>query len=482
MQFWYSKGLKLFIAGPLLLALFGCRNFPAQAPSQEANTLFNGLIKQNDAGMAVLVSQNGRVLFEKAYGMADTEHSIAADVKTRFRIGSITKQFTATAILKLQEEGKLRVDDKLSKYFPNFPRGSEVTLQHLLTHTSGIHDYTGSTNFTVDATNVISTEALINSFQHEPYDFHPGEKWLYDNSGYVLLSCIVEKVSGTSYAAFLQKHFFQPLGMADTGVDESPRPLMHEALGYSYAKGQYNRAVSLDPSWTFGTGDLFSTVEDLNKWNEAIFNGRVLKPASLKSAFTPARTSENKDDDSGDGYGYGWFISKWRGLLEISHGGYLPGFNSFLLRIPKEKFTVIVLANSGPGAHRVVPDTLGHDLVEIYLRDKLAPLPEPNNTVSPKAFAAVVGHYEFRGQMFSVTTDGTQLFGQFDGEPKIELFPTSETEFFWKVVYARIKFVKDVHGEVPKQSSAKMARHSMGQGLRPNQNNSACANVRRRTL
>jgi CubicO group peptidase (beta-lactamase class C family) len=450
MRLWRSKGLKLLIAGPLLATLFSVCIFAAQAPSHEADALFENLIKSDDAGIAVLVSQNGKILFEKAYGMADREHAVAAHVKTRFRIGSVTKQFTAAAILKLQEQGKLSVNDKLSKYFPNFPGGSEVTLQHLLTHTSGIHDYTDRTNFTTDATNAISIEALIESFKHEPYNFDPGARWLYDNSGYVLLGCVVERVSGTSYAAFLQKHFFQPLGMADTGVDESSRPPMHEALGYSYAKGQYSCTVSLDPSWTFGTGDLFSTVEDLNKWNEAVFNGRVLKPASLKSAFTPARTSENKDDDSGDGYGYGWFISKWRGLLEISHGGYLPGFNSFLLRIPSEKFTVIVLANSGPGAHGVVPDTLGQDLVEIYLRDKLLPLPEPNNTVSPKVFAALVGRYTFRGQMFSVSTDGTHLFGQFDGESKIELFPTSETEFFWKVVYARIKFVKDVHGEVTK--------------------------------
>jgi CubicO group peptidase (beta-lactamase class C family) len=450
MRFWYLKGLGPFISSPLLVIAFSTRIFAAQPPTKEADALFTSLVKPADAGIVVLVSQNGKVLFEKAYGMMDREHSVAADTKTRFRIGSITKQFTAAAILKLQEEGKLNVNDKLSKYFPDFPRGPGVTLQHLLTHTSGIRSYTDRTNFTLDATNVISPAELINSFKHEPYDFDPGEKWRYDNSGYVLLDCIIEKVSETSYATFLRRNFFQPLGMSDTGVDDSPRPRRHEALGYSYSNEQFNRAVSLDPSWTIGTGNLYSTVEDLNKWNEAIFNGRVLKPASLKSAFTPAKTSENEDDDSGDGYGYGWFVSKWRGLLEISHGGYLPGFNSVLLRIPNEKFTVIILANSGPGAHHVVPDTLAQDLVEIYLRAKLAPLPLPNNTVSPKAFEALVGRYEFRGQIISVTTDGAHLFGQFDGEPKLEIFPISETEFFWKAVYARIKFVKDVNGRVIK--------------------------------
>ncbi len=467
MRFWYSKAPKLYITTPLLAVLFSTRVFAAPPPATEADALFNSLIKPADAGIVVLVSQNGKILFEKAYGMADREHSVAAATKTRFRIGSITKQFTAAAILKLQEQGKLSVNDKLSKYFPDFPRGSDVTLQHLLTHTSGIHSYTDHTNFTVDATNVISPEALINSFKHEFYDFNPGEKWRYDNSGYVLLNCIIEKVSGASYADFLRKNFFQPLGMADTGVDDTPRPLPHEALGYRYSNEQFSRAVSLDPSWTIGAGNLYSTVEDLNKWNEAIFNGRVLKPASLKDAFTPAKTAENQDDDSGDGYGCGWFISQWRGLLEISHGGYLPGFNSFLLRIPNEKFTVIVLANSGPGAHHVVPDTLGQDLAEIYLRDKLAPLPVPNTAVSAKTFGALVGRYEFRGQTISVTTDGTHLFGQFDGEPKTELFPTSETEFFWKVVYARIKFVKDPNGKVVKAIFRKNGETLYGPRLDP---------------
>ena len=450
MRFSISEVSKLFVFGLVLAVSFAISTLAAETPeaSKKADALFNGLIKPDDPGLAVLVVQNGKILFEKAYGMADREHSVAVDTKNRFRIGSVTKQFTAAAILKLQEEGKLSVNDKLSKYFPDFPRGSGVTLQQLLTHTSGIHNYTDHFNFTLAGTNVITTEALINSFKSEPYDFNPGEKWLYDNSGYVLLGRIVEKVSGESFGAFLRKSFFQPLGMADTGRNESAYPIAHEALGYSFENGHFNPAVSLDPSWTFGTGDLYSTVEDLNRWTEAIFTGQVLKQTTLKTAFTPVRTTENRDDDSGDGYGYGWFISNWRGLHEISHGGNLPGFNSFLLRIPDQKFTVVILANSAPGAHRVVPDTLGHDLVAIYLPDKLTPLPVPNDTVSAKVFGALVGRYEFRGQILIVTADSAHLFGQFEGEPKLELFPLSETEFFWKDVYARVKFVKDTNSKV----------------------------------
>jgi CubicO group peptidase (beta-lactamase class C family) len=451
MRFWTSEMLKLFAAG-LVFAAFASNVHAAEKPTlaKEVDALFSSLVKTNDAGLAVLVSQNGKILFEKGYGMADREHLTPVDTKTKFRIGSITKQFTAAAILKLQEERKLSIDDKLSKYIPDFPRGSEVTLRHLLTHTSGIHNYTGRTNFTVDATNAIGIEELINSFKREPYDFAPGEKWLYDNSGYVLLSYIVEKVSGKPYPVFLRNTFFRPLGMADTGVNPTRRDLARAAVGYSCKDGKFDRAVSLDASWIVGAGDLDSTVEDLQRWNEAVFRGKVLNQASLKTAFTPVKTRQNQDDDSGDGYGCGWFVSNWRGLLEISHGGDMPGFNSFLLRLPKEKFTVIILANSAPGAHRVVPDTLAHDLVKIYLRDKLAPLPVPNENVSPKAFDAVLGRYDFEGQILVITKDGNHLFGQFDGEPKVELFPASETEFFWKAVYARIKFVKDARGNIVK--------------------------------
>jgi CubicO group peptidase (beta-lactamase class C family) len=422
-----------------------------QSPEKQADELFNRLIKADDAGMAVLVAQNGKILFEKCYGLADMEHHAPVTPETKFRIGSVTKQFTSAAILKLQEEGRLSVKDKLSKYILDFPRGDEVTLDHLLTHTSGIHSYTSKPDFMLQVTNAITTVDLIKYFKNDPYDFDPGAKWLYDNSGYVLLGYIVEKISGKTYAAFLRENFFQPLGMTNTGVHRSGLNLSHEALGYAYKDGKFDRAgVNWDMSWGGGAGALYSTVEDLYRWNEAVFNGKVLSEESLKAAFTPVRTKENQGDDLVDGYGYGWFVAKWRGLREISHGGGLAGFSSFLLRLPNENFTVVVLANSAPGSHEVVPDTLAHDLVKFYLGDKLAPRPEVNKDVSPKAFDAVAGRYEFGGQILTVSKEGDHLFAQFGSEPNLEIFATSETEFFWKDVEAQITFVKDKSGKIVK--------------------------------
>src|ERR1019366_9094295 len=173
----------------------------------------------NDApGAAVLVAQNGTVLFKKGYGLADVTRGTGFAPDTKSRIGSITKQFTASAILKLQEQGKLSVQDKLTKYFPDFPRGEEVTLHHLLTHTSGIRRYTDKPGFMDKVTAPVEPDDLIKSFQTDAYDFPPGQKWHYDNSGYFLLGRIIEKVSGQSYGPFLTKNFFEPLGMTNTGV------------------------------------------------------------------------------------------------------------------------------------------------------------------------------------------------------------------------------------------------------------------------
>jgi len=420
------------------------------AASQKADALLSGLIETNDPGLAVLVAQDGKILFEKSYGLADREHHVPVISQTTFRIGSITKQFTASAILKLQEEGKLSINDKLSKYIPDFPRGDEVTLRHLLTHTSGIRSYTDKDGFIKSVTSPIKPDDLINSFKNDPYDFDPGKKWHYDNSGYFLLGRIVEKVSGQSYGDLLQKNFFKPLGMTNTGVYRAHLGLPHEALGYSLEGAEFTNAVNWDMSWAGGAGTLYSTVEDLFRWNEGIFNGRVLDAASLKAAFTPVKISENQVG-SGSGYGFGWFINRHRGLLEIWHGGGLNGFVSCLLRVPDEKFTVTVLANAQPGRTNAQPDRLALQLVDIFLADKLVPLPIINTNVSPNSYDALTGRYDLgiQGIILTISRRGTHLFAQTAGAPDDELFPMSDTEFFSKLG-GQITFVKDSSGKVVK--------------------------------
>jgi CubicO group peptidase (beta-lactamase class C family) len=436
-----------------LLARKGANtNADMPAPEKVADALFRDAVRADGSAVTVLVAQNGKVLFKQAYGMADREHYVAATPETKFRIGSITKQFTASAILKLQEAGKLSVADKLTKYLPDFPRGDEVTLHHLLTHTSGIRSYTDKPGFMAGVTNAVKAEDLIKSFKHDPYDFAPGEKWHYDNSGYFLLGYIIAKVSGKSYEDYLRQEFFEPLGMSNTGVYHNDAPPEHEALGYAYEDGKFSRALNWDMSWAGGAGALYSTVEDLYKWNEAVFSGKVLSAASLKAAFTPVVTKQNRDENHDSGYGYGWVAAQMRGAREISHGGGLQGFSTFLMRLPERNFTVTVLANALPGVAGAEPGQLAHTVTELYLGDKLDPrlTQQPNPYVSAKTFDALIGRYDYGMAVMTVTKEGSRFFAQLGGQPRFEIFPKSESEFFWKVVDAQVTFVKDETGKATK--------------------------------
>jgi len=409
------------------------------------------VIKGDSSGAAVLAAQDGKILFKKGYGYANLEHHVPITPETKFRIGSITKQFTATAILKLQEQGKLRVNDRLSKFLPDYPRGDEVTIHHLLTHTSGIHSYTNKPDFLKTVTVEIKPDELVESFKHDNFDFDPGEKWLYNNSGYFLLGYIVEKVSGESFGAYLKKHIFEPLGMDNTGVHHWNDVLRHEAAGYAYQSGKFQKALNWDMSRAGGAGNLYSTVEDLYRWNEAVFNGRVLSEESLKAAFTPVMLNDgNKANAMGGEYGYGWGFSERRGLKEIAHGGGLNGFSTYLTRYPEQNFTVVVLTNSVPQPPGLSPAGVAHDIAQFYLWKQMQPRKSVavDKTVDPGVYDAYVGRYDFVQAILTVTREGDRLFAQLTGQPKAEIFPRSETEFFWKVVDAQITFVKSEKGEV----------------------------------
>ena len=409
------------------------------------NEDFNSFVGSNEPGVAVLVGQNGKVLFAKGYGLADVEHKVAITPETKFRIGSITKQFTAALILKLQEEGKLSVTDKLSKYIPDFPRGGEVTLAHLLTHTSGIPDYERNEGFRESITTAITIGDLVKSFQNDPYDFDPGRKWQYSNSGYVLLAYIIEKVTGNSYEDFLRKTFLIPLHMSNTGVHRSDAAPKNAALGYQRSGGKFKRSVNADLSRYPGAGAIHSTVEDLFLWNEGIFNGKVVSEASLKAAFTPVKTDGNIVAE--DGYGFGWFVTAFRGSQEIQHSGSLPGFSSYLMRLQKEKFTVVVLTNVVPG----IPGDLAHRATEFYLGEQLAPrYTNKRFTITAKALDAIAGYYDYDEDVLKVTVDGGKAYVELSERSVFEIFPKSETEFFYKVGDGQITFVNDESGKVVK--------------------------------
>ena len=434
-----AKFLPIACAFALTLHLF------AADPAAEIDARLAELTKTQPVAVTVLVSRDGKVLYEKAVGLADLEHRTAATPATKFRIGSITKQFTAAAILRLAEKEKLSLDDPLSRFFPDFPGGEKISLRRLLTHTSGLHSYTDKPGFLQSVTAPIAPEKLIASFRDDPPDFAPGAGWHYCNSGYFLLGEIVAKASGQTLADYLREQFFAPLGMKDTGLFRNDAPPADSALGYSFASGKLTRALDWDMSWAGGAGALYSTVRDLHLWNEAVFGGHFLSADSLKAAHTPTALPRGVQ---GMQYGFGWCIGELRGLTMIDHSGGLNGFQSYLVRFPAQRLTIAVLSNALDAPPSLVPATIAHEIAEKFLASDLPPTPAVDPKVDPKTFAAYAGEYDYGMAPMTISADTEHLFAQLAGQPRFEIFPSAPDHFFWKAIDAQVVFLKNTKGEV----------------------------------
>lgn len=301
----------------------------------------------------VFVAHNGRILLNQGFGQANVTAGIANSPQTQFRIGSLTKQFTAAAILKLQEQGLLDVREPLSNYLPDYPRAQEITIHQLLTHTAGIPNYERRPDLPQVVQSPIALDALIASFANEPLQFPPGRQYEYSSSGYVILTKIIELVSGEPYEDFLQEQFFEPLGMNSTGYDFLAPDLPNPAVGYQLTPGGPQPAIRTDSSWPTGAGALYSTVEDLYRWDRALYGDELLSPASREAFFTPY-----VDTRQGAYYGYGWDIGTTSGRPSIVHGGGIFGFASFMARFPEDDAVVIVLSNGIQMPPRIVAEGL----------------------------------------------------------------------------------------------------------------------------
>jgi CubicO group peptidase (beta-lactamase class C family) len=408
------------------------------------DNLYNSLKGKEAPGIALLVARDGKILYKKGFGYADVKNKTPITPDTKFRIGSVTKQFTAAAILKLQEDHLLSVNDKLSKFIPDFPRGDEVTIHHLLTHTSGIHSYTGKNDFIGRVTSTILQDTLVNEIKRDVYDFNPGEKMLYNNSGYFLLGYIISKVSGKPYDVYLKETFFDPLKMENTGVHYAGIKLQNEAKGYARNNSKFDEAINWDMSWAGAAGAMYSTVDDLLKWNDALYGGKVLNEKSLNAALTPA-TLKNGEQPPMQ-YGYGLIMGKFRGKDIISHGGGLHGFITQLAYYPKEKLTVVMFSNIGEPEVNFDNNKVAEGFLWSEMDKQISYV---ESSVKPTNLQIFTGRYDLLGHaVITITTEDNKLYAQLSGQSKFEIFPRSENEFFWKVVDARIEFIKDDKGEI----------------------------------
>jgi D-alanyl-D-alanine carboxypeptidase len=325
------------------------------------------------AGVAVAVLRGGKLVFAKGYGRANLELAAPVSARTVFRIGSLTKQFTAAGVLLLAEQGKLKIDDKLSLFLPNFPRAREVTLRDLLNHTSGIHNFTeGPVIDKISTTGATVQELVADIAGQSPlYDFEPGTGWWYSNSNYALLGAVIEKVSGKTWAAFMKAEVFDKLGMADTAADDARDVVPGRASGYGLiggAAGKFRNADFTDMSVPYAAGALRSTAEDMARWNAALFGGKLLKPQSLKEMLAPGRLrngAENQTAIAWPGgkafapppgylpgpYAFGLDHYSENGRRVIGHDGSIAGFDALMQTYVDEGLTIIVLTNTDGAAH-----------------------------------------------------------------------------------------------------------------------------------
>jgi CubicO group peptidase (beta-lactamase class C family) len=311
----------------------------AQDIVSQADTYLSKLTKARLFSGSVLIARNGKVLLRQGYGEADREKHLVNTAQTKFRLGSMTKQFTAMAILILQAQGKLNIHDRICTYLANCPTSWQaITIHQLLTHTSGIPDFTRFPEFLTTQGSPSSPAQTIARFKDKPLDFQPGKKWSYDNSGYVVLGAIIEQASGKTYEAFLRENIFVPLRMVDSGYDHNNGDL---AVGYRDQTSV--PADFIDMTIPYAAGGLYSTVEDFYRWDQALYTDKLIPKNLRDMLFTPfAPTS---DHNGGLGYGYGWGISEEDTHLLISHEGGINGFHSVIARYPNDKTVIIILGN-----------------------------------------------------------------------------------------------------------------------------------------
>lgn len=571
----------------LLFSLLATLAFQVSAVAQSKATKIDDLVslynKYGQFNGSVLVADNGKVLFQKGFGLANMEWNIPNAPDTKFRLGSITKQFTSTLILQLVEQGKIKLDGKLTDYLPDYRKdtGDKVTIHNLLSHTSGIPSYTSLPGFFQNVSrNPFTVDEFIKKYTSGDLEFEPGTKFVYDNSGYFLLGAIIEKVTGKPYEQVLKENIFDPLGMKNSGYDRWGTILNKRATGYSRTPRGFQNAPYLDMSIPYAAGSLYSTVEDLYLWDQALYGEKVLSAKSKELMFKPNLNN----------YGYGFVITKATlapptklAVPVIQHNGGINGFSTTIVRMTNEKRLIVLLDNAEDGQYlggmmlgimsvlydqpvdepkRSIAQTLMNTITEkdvasaiaqyrelktgktaseynfaetelnqlgyqLLQQKKLADAIEifklnvemypqsanvydslgeaymvhgdkelsianykksleldPKNSgataklaeltgerkdvkVDPKILDSYAGEYEI-APTFSVkiTNEDGKLMGQPTGQPKFELFPSSETDFYLKVVSAQITFIKDTAGNVTGLTLTQNGRKTTGKKVR----------------
>lgn len=333
------KKLNLILLSCLIWVFFVFKNIKPQSLASEIDSYIGEHVKMGDFSGVVLVAKDGKNILSKGYGMANYELDVPNTPETKFRIGSVTKQFTAMAIVQLQEMGLLNVNDPISKYIPDYPRGNEITILHLLNHRSGIPGCIRLAEYEKKEGQAISLKKEVDFFKNTPLEFPPGEKYQYSNAGYILLTYIIEKVSGQRYEDVLRENIFKKIGMADSGGYYHKTMIKNRASGYREEEGKLVNA-NADSFMVTGDGFLYSTVEDLYLWDRALYTEMLASKYSIDEIVKSTRKDPVKDE-----YSYGWVLDDFFGRTGMWHNGCICGFRSFIVRLLNDNICVIALSN-----------------------------------------------------------------------------------------------------------------------------------------
>lgn len=433
--------LSLFIL-TMAIAISG----GAQPKSKENQQLTHAIdkileedYKADGPGVAVLVAKNGNIVYHKGIGMANLELGVPMQADMIFRIGSITKQFTAVAILQLIEQGRLSLEDEITKFIPDYPtHGHKITIHHLLTHTSGIASYTGMKDWTPEVMKKDFTPLeMIDFFKDQPIDFEPGEEWRYNNSGYFLLGYIIEKVSGQTYEEYVKEHLLEPAGMVNSLYGNDRNILKNRAYGYQQGEHGYENADFLSMTQPYAAGSLMSTVEDMFRWNRALISGKLVSEESLVLAWT----NYTLNNGSMINYGYGWMPGDVQGSPMIAHGGGINGFMTHEAYFPAEDLFVVLFLNctciGTEAAHKIAALALGK------------PFDYKEIAIEASKLVEYTGVYQnTAGNQRNIYIEDGKLISQRVGGGTFRIIPFEADKFFFEGSLTKIEFTRNRLNEV----------------------------------
>jgi D-alanyl-D-alanine carboxypeptidase len=392
--------------------------------------------KQHVPGVSVAIVRDGKIVLAKGYGLANVELSVPATEKTVYQLASVTKQFTATAIMMLAEDGKLGLGDEISKHLPDLPTAwKAVAIRQLLNHTSGIKSYTSVKDFFKSARKDYTRREILDLVAKEPLEFPPGEKWNYSNTGYFLLGMIIEKVSGKSYGEFLDERIFKPLGMTQTRVNDLQAIIPNRAQGYHWNGKVLRNGEYVSPTQPFAAGMLVSTVSDLVKWDAALGSEKLLKKSALESMWLPTPLSKGSPAE----YGMGWQVKPVNGHRLVSHGGGIPGFSTQISRFLDDRLTVIVLTNLDNGGAESMAQGIAGRVLPALVKKVESPIADTDAPTTARLKGILLGAVkgeadpelftdEARKALLPHIKEGKEMFASFGALKMFQLLERKATD------------------------------------------------------